>query len=523
LKPFGKILWLSPTSLAGINPIAIWGEYLKERNTWEITTDPSEGVDVIFFGSESVLSDELLKSDAFKICYFWDFMPRRFLSQDFRKWAQSRLNLMARCNMVLVPSMVTMDQANLLGLNVTICTPGIDNKLIDSIEDQKEEFQICAVGRLTAHKQHEWIIHAVSLLNPQPKLVIIGAGDTKPLEQFAERLDVDCRIGPLSDEDKIKEIKKSACLVTASSFEGFGMAGIEALYCGTPVLAFDTPIHREMLKDNAIYFSSIDDLARKLVAVLSDRDLRNKLSERGREYVANNLTFEKATDRLEQVLNHVIKQILGKKARARPSKKEWIDIYDSEAKRSLRYHPYRADPHWSRYWEPRHYVKLLKEYGIKHVLDVGAGAVHPTIYALEGIDVSVCECSKVAIKQGKEIAAKHGVDKKIEWEHGFAEKLPFENNTFDAVIQSHIWEHVTEPERLIEEGLRVLKPGGILIGAVPLEHHHYDPLHLHIFTVDDIKKLLSRFSDVSNIIEVTTIAEPTTEPSVILSILEKKP
>ncbi|MDI6860367.1 MAG: glycosyltransferase, partial [Methanocellales archaeon] len=406
--------------------------------------------------------------------------------------------------MILVPSRIVLYQAQMLGLDATLCPAGIDNKLIDSVDGGKRELQVCSVGRLTPHKQMDWIVRAVSLITPMPKLVICGAGDSKPLADLAKQMGVECRIEPLSDEKKIREMKRSVCMVTASAWEGFGMGPIEAMYCGTPVLALETPIHREMLKEYAIYFHSPDDLARKITFLMNDEKLREEMSKRGREYVANNLTFEKATDWLEFILNFAIKHILGKKARANPSKQDWIDIYDSEAVRSLKYHPYRADPHWTRYWEPRHYVRLLKEYGIKHVLDVGAGPTHPAIYALEGIDVSVCECSKVAIEQGKEIAAKHGVDKKIMWEHGFAEGLPHEDNKFDAVIQSHIWEHLPEPEKAIAEGLRVLKPGGILIGAVPLGTNYYDPMHLHIFTVDDIRELVGKFSDRCEIVSIET-------------------
>ncbi|MDI6903811.1 MAG: glycosyltransferase [Methanocellales archaeon] len=500
----------------------VWKEYLIKRGTWELTTDP-EKADIFWFGSDSVLSDELLEKDVFKICYFWDILPSRMLDPIFREFIKKKVEQMRKCNLILTPSMTILYQVQMLGFpNVTLCTPGIDAKLIDSVDGGERKMQVCTVGRLNAgHKQHDWLIRAASMINPAPTVIMCGAGDPKPLMDLAKQLNVDLTIGPVSDEEKVRRIKESTCFITASAWEGFGMGPIEAMYASVPTLALDIPTHREMLKEYAIYFYSPVDLAEKMAFLMNNEKLREEMSKRGREYVANNLTFERATDRLEWILNHVIKQILGKKVRANPSRQDWIDIYDSEAGRSLKYHPYRADPHWTRFWEPRHYVKLLKKYGIKHVLDVGAGPTHPTIYALDGLDVSVCECSKVAIEQGKEIATKHGVDRKIRWVCGFGEELPYDNDKFDAVIQSHIWEHLPEPEKAIAEGLRVLKPGGILIGAVPLGTNYYDPLHLNVYSPDDIRNLVSKFSDRCEIVSIETIAEPKCDPSVILTTLKK--
>jgi 2-polyprenyl-3-methyl-5-hydroxy-6-metoxy-1,4-benzoquinol methylase len=41
-----------------------------------------------------------------------------------------------------------------------------------------------------------------------------------------------------------------------------------------------------------------------------------------------------------------------------------------------------------------------------------------------------------------------------------AQQLPFTNNRFDAVVCSHVYEHVPDAARLMQEIYRVLKPGG---------------------------------------------------------------
>ncbi len=54
---------------------------------------------------------------------------------------------------------------------------------------------------------------------------------------------------------------------------------------------------------------------------------------------------------------------------------------------------------------------------------------------------------------------------------GLADRLPFADATFDVVSAFDVLEHVPEPEPVLAETARVLRPGGVLIGATP------DPLH----------------------------------------------
>ena len=46
-------------------------------------------------------------------------------------------------------------------------------------------------------------------------------------------------------------------------------------------------------------------------------------------------------------------------------------------------------------------------------------------------------------------------------------EMPFRDNTFDAVLLTQVLEHVTEPQMVIKEIQRVLKPGGRLFLTVP--------------------------------------------------------
>lgn len=47
--------------------------------------------------------------------------------------------------------------------------------------------------------------------------------------------------------------------------------------------------------------------------------------------------------------------------------------------------------------------------------------------------------------------------------------LPFDNNTFERLIASHVLEHLPFPRLVIQEWVRVLKPGGVLSLILPCD------------------------------------------------------
>jgi len=56
---------------------------------------------------------------------------------------------------------------------------------------------------------------------------------------------------------------------------------------------------------------------------------------------------------------------------------------------------------------------------------------------------------------------------RLQFVHGTAEELTFEAATFDLVSMWHVLEHTTDPAGALGEVARVLRPGGVLVLAVP--------------------------------------------------------
>lgn len=111
---------------------------------------------------------------------------------------------------------------------------------------RKEGPLLIAMGRLTRAKRFDRLLEAFAILyglHPDVKLVIVGTG---PLEQ--ELKDLAARLGVLDVVDFVgfqanpyAWIAKADLFVLSSDAEGFPMVILEAMACGTCVLATDTP------------------------------------------------------------------------------------------------------------------------------------------------------------------------------------------------------------------------------------------------------------------------------------------
>lgn len=75
---------------------------------------------------------------------------------------------------------------------------------------------------------------------------------------------------------------------------------------------------------------------------------------------------------------------------------------------------------------------------------------------------------------------------------GAAERLPFQDASFDAVLSLNVLEHVKDPFQAAREIMRVLKPGGELMCVAPfLQPLHGYPHHYYNMTAQGLESLFA--------------------------------
>jgi glycosyltransferase involved in cell wall biosynthesis len=110
------------------------------------------------------------------------------------------------------------------------------------------------------------------------KLVVVGPAKDPELAAELRRRGADVR-GYVPKDELVALYQRAACLVFPSRYEGFGLPVVEAMACGTPVVAAPEQAMREVAGAAAIF---TDDLAAGVRRALEERD---RLSAAGLERV----------------------------------------------------------------------------------------------------------------------------------------------------------------------------------------------------------------------------------------------
>ena len=208
-----------------------------------------------------------------------DMVPLKRRTEYLRTGVRFRLRYLAveRADLVIVPTQAVADDVLAL-LRIGPERIRVIGEAATAAMRPRDAAEVAAV-RERYDLPPEYLVWVGGMEHPDPRkrvaelagaprelpLVLVG-----PVRQWARELDDVTLTGLVPDDDLAAIYSGARALVFPSDDEGFGLPTVEALACGTPVVACDVPALHEVLEERAT-FVPVDDLAGLLAAGVAAR------------------------------------------------------------------------------------------------------------------------------------------------------------------------------------------------------------------------------------------------------------
>jgi len=181
--------------------------------------------------------------------------------------------------------------------------------LFNASYDLPSEY-ILFVGTSYGNKNIRRMIEAFCMARQERRfdhhLVIAGApgNETPSLKAFVVKNGLGSIVhfaGYFPNQDLPKLYNHASLFVFPPLSEGFGLPPLEAMACGTPVVASEIPALREVLGESALFVDpySVQNMAEGIARVVDDASVREALIKKGFERAGRFSWKKMATDMLK--------------------------------------------------------------------------------------------------------------------------------------------------------------------------------------------------------------------------------
>ena len=184
------------------------------------------------------------------------------------------------------------------------------NELREQLGIPADRRIIVYIGLLAPYQGTNLLLEAAPKVlaeHPDVHFLIMGHPDPQSYRAYADSLGIGERVtlpGRIIYRDlhSYLALGEVAVAPKISLTEGNGKIS-NYMAMGLPVVAFDTPVSREILGEIGIYAErgSADDLAAKLSLVLADRDLAQRYGVAGRARAISDFSWEQSARRIEAI------------------------------------------------------------------------------------------------------------------------------------------------------------------------------------------------------------------------------
>jgi glycosyltransferase involved in cell wall biosynthesis len=175
---------------------------------------------------------------------------------------------------------------------------------------------VLSVGSCRPSKGYEFLLRSLALIGPEnrPRLVIVSnlsePGWEEYLQNLASDLNVNLDILNLVDDAKLVSLYNKAKLVVYAPYlEPFGLVPLEAMSCGTPVVAVkEGGVRETVIHEKTGLHTERDEhlFAEATLELLTNNEKRKQMSKNGIKSVKKYWTLKHAGDRLSWHLKRLV-------------------------------------------------------------------------------------------------------------------------------------------------------------------------------------------------------------------------
>jgi glycosyltransferase involved in cell wall biosynthesis len=231
---------------------------------------------------------------------------RFFYGGTMRRWDREGTR---RASVVIANSKYTADYARrAYGVHPWVNHPGVDIDAFRPDDEPRGRF-VLMVGQMIPWKGYDWGVRTIAAIPAErrPKLVIVCnqtyAPERRYLEQLARQGGVTMEILERIPDSEVKRLYRTASVVLYTpNLEPFGLATIEAMASGTPVVAVREAGPIETVIDGVTGYLRERDarqLGDAVLRLLDDAALCERMGRNAREHVLANFTWDRSVEELE--------------------------------------------------------------------------------------------------------------------------------------------------------------------------------------------------------------------------------
>ncbi|MFF1724057.1 glycogen synthase [Streptomyces sviceus] len=210
------------------------------------------------------------------------------------------------------------------GIDTALYRPDHGTEVLDRIGLDRDRPFVLFVGRITRQKGVPHLMRAVRHIDPAAQVVLCaGAPDTPEIDrEFRELFEELSRVREgvhwipqmLPRPEVIQLLTHAAVFVCPSVYEPLGIVNLEAMACGTPVVASRVGGIPEVVDDGRTgLLVTVDDgfetaLAGALDSVIGDPATARRMGEAGRERAVDEFGWDAVARRTVRLYEEIVKQ-----------------------------------------------------------------------------------------------------------------------------------------------------------------------------------------------------------------------